>query len=101
MSSARRPEPTLSNVDDHTSKVELDSEMFSHYVLGRYLAVDEGLEQVLKALPEKKREVITLLLIGDTDAAMDEVRGESLDAETDPKRHVAKCGFVQVLLILG
>jgi hypothetical protein len=93
--------PILSSVDDHTAQAELNSEMFSHYVLGRCLAIEEALKEVVAAMPAGKRAEITARIIGSSDDAMRELNDESTDPDTDPKRHVTKCGFVHTLLTLG
>ncbi len=93
--------PILSSTDDYTAQAELNSEMFSHYVLGRCLAIEEVLKEVVATIPKAKKAEITARIIGSSDAAMRELADENTDPETEPKRHVTKCGFVHTLLTLG
>lgn len=91
----------LSNIDEVTAQAELNGEMFSHYILGRCLAMEEVLKEVLKTLPAKRRAEIAGLIVGKADDAMRELPDDVLDTSDDVKRHVTKCGFIHTLLMQG
>jgi hypothetical protein len=99
-SRARAPKgaPVLpSGIDHLAAQAELDAFLFPHYLLGRQLALEEVVRELLLALPPAQRASIVENLRFNADMGMERLT----DGITDPKDEAATCGYVATLLQQG
>lgn len=93
--------PPLSNIDDYTAQHELDAVCFPNYLLGRCLAIEHVLKDVMEALPPKKRQEITEKLQASADGALLGLREDEALDFPDPKRNLTNAGFAHALMVMG
>lgn len=88
----------LPNGIDHlAAQAELDALLFPHYLLGRQLALEEVVRELLLAAPSKTRAGIVERLRLNVDMSMDRLS----DGITDPTDEAATCGYVATLIQQG
>lgn len=91
--------PIPSNIDHLAAQAELDATLFPHYLLGRQLAMEETMREILLALPLEVRGPIVERLQWNADFAMN--RLTEAPGITDPKEEASACGYVATLLQQG
>ena len=86
-----------SDIGHMAAQAELDAALFPHYLLGRQLALEEVVRELLMALPEAAREDIVDRLRVHADLGMAKLNGGPIE----PKEDAATCGYVCTLLQQG
>ena len=97
---ARAPKASAalpSDIGHMAAQAELDAALFPHYLLGRQLALEEVVRELLMALPEAARENIVDRLRVHADLGM----GKLNEGIGDAKEDAATCGYVCTLLQQG
>ena len=89
--------PLPSNVDHMAAQAELDHQLFPHYLLGRQLALEETVRELLLLVPDKTRFAIADRLRENADAAIQRLEA----GEEDAKSQAATCGYICTLLQQG
>jgi hypothetical protein len=89
--------PPLSNIDHQTAQSELDRDLFPHYVLGRQLALEETMRELILMLTPKQRAALADRLSLNAAIQMDRLT----DGIEDPKDHASTAGYVATLLQQG
>lgn len=84
-------------IDHMAAQAELDALLFPHYLLGRQLALEEVVRELVLALPPKTRAGIVERLRLNVDVSMDRLSG-GID---DPADEAATCGYVATLIQQG
>lgn len=87
----------LSNIDHFTAQAELDARLFPHYLLGRQLALEEVVRELLQAAPKDVRSKVLDTLHFQADQGMDRLR----DGIADPQQAATDAGYVCTLLVIG
>lgn len=97
-SRAPRGAPLLpENIDHFAAQAELDAQLFPHYLLGRQLALEEVVREMVMTLPDAQRADFAKRLREASDIAMDRLQ-EGID---DNKDEAATCGYVCTLIQQG
>lgn len=86
-----------SDIGHLAAQAELDSFLFPHYLLGRQLALEEVVRELLLSVEPTQRAEIVDRLTFNADQAMDRLR----DGIPDPTDEVATCGYITTLLQQG
>lgn len=86
-----------SNIDHFTAQAGLDAQIFPHYLLGRQLALEEVVKELLQAAPQNVREQVLDTMRFQADQGMDRMR----DGIEDPQERASTAGYVCTLLIIG
>ena len=89
--------PLPSSIGHQAAQSELDARIFPHYLLGRQLALEEVVRELLQALPEEQRAEVASRLAFHTDLAMQRLNAGIDDQQDD----AATCGYVCTLLQQG
>lgn len=79
------------------AQAELNAELFPHYLLGRQLALEQVVRELLLAVPDAQRRAMVDTLQFNADQAMARLR----DGIRDPKDESATCGYICTLLQQG
>lgn len=85
------------SIDHQAAQAELDALLFPHYLLGRQLALEEALREILMAAPADTRASIVDQLRFNADCAIERLQQES----NDPKEDATTCGYICTILQLG
>lgn len=86
-----------SDIGHMAAQAELDAAIFPHYLLGRQLALEEVVRELLMAMPEAARADIVDRLRVHSDLAMAKLNEGIGEAKED----AATCGYVCTLLQQG
>ena len=86
-----------SDIGHMAAQAELDALLFPHYLLGRQLALEEVVRELLLALPAGARAGIVDRLRVNADVGMDRLNEGVAEAKED----AATCGYVCTLLQQG
>lgn len=89
--------PLPSDIGHMAAQAELDAAIFPHYLLGRQLALEEVMREVLMALPDATRSEIVDRLRTHADLGMAKLNEGIGEAKED----AATCGYVCTLLQQG
>lgn len=89
----------MTNIDDRTAQLELNAALFPHYVLGRQLAMEQVLRNVVMALPPKKFAEIKKTIQAEADIGLNLIQEHGDDDDT--QEHASRCGFVCALVQMG
>lgn len=99
---ARAPKnaaPIPSNIDHLAAQAELDAALFPHYLLGRQLALEEVVRELILATPLETRAAIVDRLQWNANQAMERLTSGGGIADT--KEEASACGYVATLLQQG
>lgn len=89
--------PIPENIGHQAAQAELDAALFPHYLLGRQLALEEVVRELLLGLaPEQRAELVDKMRFN-ADLAMQRLQ----DGIADPKDDAATCGYVCTILQQG
>lgn len=91
----------LSNKDHYTAQAELDDKMFSHYVLGRCLAMEEVFRAFLETVPPAKRKAMQKRFEQETNVEMLLAEEEGHETLDEAKRYVMRAGFIHAMIMMG
>lgn len=86
-----------SDIGHLAAQAELNALLFPHYLLGRQLALEEVVRELLLAVPAKQRADIVDRLRFNADQGMERLT----DGIPDPKDEAATCGYVSTLIQQG
>lgn len=95
--SPRGSSPIPENIGHLAAQAELDALIFPHYLLGRQLALEETVRELLLATPVEERAELVDKLRFNADQAMRRLQ----DGIADSKDEAATCGYVCTLLQQG
>lgn len=86
-----------SNIDHLSAQAELDQFLFPHYLLGRQLALEQVMRELLQAVPPTVRANLIERLRVDIDLAMDRLS----EGIADPTDEASTAGYVATLIQQG
>ena len=89
----------LSNIDAATAHMELEPAMLVHYLLGRQLAQEQVLRELVAQMPAARRAELTERLRYESDTALQRVGGQ--DPADMGVLHVSDCGYACGLIQMG
>lgn len=89
--------PLLSSVDHLAAQAELDATLFPHYLLGRQLALEQVVRELVMQLPAEVRDQIKENLRLTADSEIERLQ----DGIADQKDEAATCGYVCTILQQG
>ena len=86
-----------SDIGHMAAQAELDAALFPHYLLGRQLALEEVVRELLTSMPDAAREEVVDRLRVHADLGMAKLN----EGISEPKEDAATCGYVCTLLQQG
>lgn len=89
--------PLPSDISHQAAQAELDERVFPHYLLGRQLALEETVREILLAVEPSARAEIVDRLRFNADQAIKRLQ----DGIEDYKDDAATCGYVCTLIQQG
>lgn len=88
----------MSNIDHMTAHTELPDKLLPHYLLGRQLAMELVLRELVGQLPPARRAELMQRMKWETESAIQ--RASDSGAETGVL-HASECGFACGLIQMG
>jgi len=88
----------MSNIDHVTAHTELPDHLLPHYLLGRQLALELVLRELVTQLPPGRREKLQERMRYESDCAMDRMANGSTEIGV---LHASDCGFACGLIQMG
>lgn len=95
----RNAAPLPPSIDHLAAQAELDATLFPHYLLGRQLALEEVVRELLLATPLETRTAVVDRLQWNANQAMERLTSGAGIADT--KEEASACGYVATLLQQG
>lgn len=84
-------------ISHQAAQAELNAALFPHYLLGRQLALEETVRELLLALPDSARAAVVDRLTFHANEGIERIQ----DGIADPHDDAATCGYVCALLQQG
>lgn len=88
----------MSNIDHLTAQAELPDDLLPHYLLGRQLALELVLRELVAQLPAKERAALIARMRHESEAAIDRASGSGAELGV---AHACDCGLACGLIQMG